>query len=36
VIQTGGDLRWYPPGTKDPRLTPSYYTSENLGAISER
>jgi hypothetical protein len=36
VIETGGDLRWYPPGTKDPRLTPSYYTSENLGAISER
>jgi hypothetical protein len=36
VIQTGGDLKWYPPGTRDPRLTDAYYTSENLGAISER
>ena len=36
VIETGGDLKWYPPGSKDPRLTDGYYTSENLGAISER
>jgi hypothetical protein len=36
VMETGGDLKWYPPGVKDPRLTDSYYTGENLGAISER
>ena len=36
VIETGGDLQWFPPGTKDPRLTESYYTGENLGRISER
>ncbi|HET9105974.1 MAG TPA: DUF1329 domain-containing protein [Steroidobacteraceae bacterium] len=36
VIGTGGDLKWFPPGAKNPKLTLGYYTPETLEAISER
>lgn len=36
VAGTGKDLKFYPPGSTDPRLTESYFTGENLGAISDR
>jgi hypothetical protein len=36
VIGTGKDLKFYPPGATDPRLTDQYFTGENLGAISDR
>lgn len=36
VIGTGKDLRFYPPGVNDARFNNSYYTGENLGAISVR
>jgi hypothetical protein len=36
VLGTGKDVRFFPPGTHDPRLTDNYYTGENLGTISER
>lgn len=36
VVGTGKDLKFYPPDSKDDRLTNSYFTGENLGAISDR
>lgn len=36
VVGTGKDLKFYPPGATDSRLTDSFFTGENLGAISDR
>ncbi|WP_322062917.1 DUF1329 domain-containing protein [Paraburkholderia sp. J63] len=36
VVGTGMDMKFFPPGSNDPRLTESYFTGENLGTISER
>lgn len=36
VIGTNKDMKLYPPGVSDPRLMDNYFTSENLGAISDR
>ena len=36
VVGTGKDLKFYPPGADDPRLKDSFFTGENLGAISDR
>lgn len=36
VIGTGKDLKFYSPGATEPRFTSSYYTGENLSAISSR
>jgi len=36
IVGTGKDLKFFPPGATDPRLTDSFFTGENLGAISDR
>jgi hypothetical protein len=36
VLGTGKDYQFLPPDSKDPRLQDSYYTGENLGAVSDR
>ena len=36
VVDSGADMKFFPPETKDPRFTDGFYTGENLGAISER
>lgn len=36
VLGTGKDLKFYPPGSGDPRLVDSFFTGEHLGAISDR
>lgn len=36
IVGTGKDLKFYPPEASDPRLTDSFFTGENLGAISDR
>lgn len=36
VVGSGKDIKFYPPGSSDPRLTDRYFTGENLGAISSR
>ncbi|MFM0502490.1 DUF1329 domain-containing protein [Paraburkholderia caffeinilytica] len=36
VVGTGKDMKFFPPGSDDPRLTDGYFTGENLGTISER
>lgn len=36
VLGTGKDLKFFPPGVDDPRLSDGYFTGENLGSISDR
>jgi hypothetical protein len=36
VIGTGKDIRFFSPSTDDPRLKDSFFTGENLSAISDR
>ena len=36
VMGTGKDIKFYLPGTTDTKFKDSYYTGENLGAISDR
>ena len=36
VVGTGKDIKFFPPGSNDPRLNDGYFTGENLGTISER
>jgi hypothetical protein len=36
VIGTGKDIKFFPPGSTDPRLKDSFFTGENLSAISDR
>jgi Protein of unknown function (DUF1329) len=36
IIGTGHDLKFYPPGSNDPRMTDNFFTGENLCAISDR
>lgn len=36
VIGTGKDIKFFPPGSADPRLKDSFFTGENLSAISDR
>lgn len=35
-LGTGRDMKFFPPDAQDKRLNESYYTGENLGAISDR
>ncbi|REE18121.1 uncharacterized protein DUF1329 [Paraburkholderia sp. BL27I4N3] len=36
VVGSGKDVKYYPPGSSDSRLTSQYFTGENLGKISDR
>ena len=36
IIGTGKDLKFHAPNSTDPRLKDSFFTGENLGAISDR